>query len=51
MMAMAVGQSGAEEGQGTVEPVICSAGVPAPEMACGVNPGISFLEGSIVMEN
>ncbi len=42
---MAAGQSGAEEGQGAVGPVICAAGVPTVEMAYGVDPGTSVLEG------
>ena len=45
------GQSGAEEGQGIVGPAICAAGVPKAEMACGVDPGTSVLEGSNVMAN
>jgi hypothetical protein len=48
---MAAGQRGAEEGQGAVRPVICAAGVPAAEMACGVDPGTSVLEGSNVQKN
>jgi hypothetical protein len=50
---MAAGRSRAEEGQGTVGPVICTAaaGVPAAEMVCGVDPGTSVLEGSNVQEN
>jgi hypothetical protein len=48
---MAVGQSGAEEGQGTARPAICTDGVPAAEMACGVDPGTSILEGSKVLAN
>ena len=43
--AMAAGQGRAEEGQGAVRPVICAAGVPTAEMACGVDPGASVLEG------
>ncbi len=49
--AMVVGQCRAEEGQGTVQPVICTAGVPAAEMACGMDPGMSVLEGSSVLTN
>jgi hypothetical protein len=48
---MAAGQSGAEEGQGAIGPAICTAGLPAAEMACGVDPGPSVLEGSGVQEN
>ncbi len=48
---MAVGRSGAEEGQGAVGPAICAAGVPAVEMACGVDLGTSILEGSDVQKN
>ncbi len=45
-------QSGAEEaGNGAVEPAISAAGVPTAEMACGVDPGTSVLEGSNVQEN
>jgi hypothetical protein len=49
MTAMAAGQSGAEEGQGTVRPTICAAGAPAPDMACRVDPCTSVLEGSNVL--
>jgi hypothetical protein len=35
---------------GTVRPTICAAGVPAAEMACGVDPG-SVLEGSNIQKN
>jgi hypothetical protein len=48
---MAAGWSGAEEGQGAVGPVICSASVPTIEMACGVDPGRSVLEGSNILSN
>jgi hypothetical protein len=48
---MAASQSGVEEGQGTVGTAICAAGVPAAEMACGVDPGMSVLEGSNVQKN
>jgi hypothetical protein len=50
---MAAGRSGAEEGQGTIGPATCAAaaGVPAAEMACGVDQGMSVLEGSNVQEN
>jgi hypothetical protein len=48
---MAAGRSGAEEGRGTVGPAICAAGVPAVEMACGVDPGTSVLEGSNIQKN
>jgi hypothetical protein len=48
---MAAGQSRAEEGQGAVGPMICAAGVSAAEMACGVDPGTSVLEGSNIQEN
>ncbi len=47
MTAMAAGQSGAEEGQGAVAPANCA----AAEMACGVDPGASILEGSNVKKN
>ncbi len=47
----AAGRSGAEEGQGAVGPAICADGVPAVEMACGVDPGMSVLEGSDVLAN
>ncbi len=40
-----------EEGQGTVGPTIFAAGVPAAELACGVDPGTSILEGSDVQKN
>jgi hypothetical protein len=40
-----------EEGQGNVEPVVCTAGVLAAEMACGVDPGTSVLEGSNIQKN
>ncbi len=43
---MTVGQSGVEDGQGTVGPVICAAGVPAAEMACGVDPACPFWRGA-----
>jgi hypothetical protein len=49
MAVMAAGWSRVEEGQGTVRPAICAAGVPAAEMACGVDPGTSVLEGSKVL--
>jgi hypothetical protein len=45
------GQSGAEEGQGAVGPAICTAGVPAAEMACRMDLGMSILEGSSVLAN
>jgi hypothetical protein len=45
------GQSRVEEGQGAVGPVICTAGVPAVQMACGVDPGMSILEGSNILAN
>jgi hypothetical protein len=48
MTAMVVGRSGAEEGQGAVGSAICAAGKPASEMACGVDQGMSILEGSNV---
>ncbi len=48
---MAAGWSGAKEGQGTAGPVICAACVPAAEMACWQDPGMSVLEGSNVMAN
>jgi hypothetical protein len=51
MTAMVVGQSGAEEDQGAVGPAICAAGALAAEMACGVDPGTSILEGSNVLAN
>ncbi len=51
MTAMVAGQSRAQEGQGTVGPAICAARVPAAEMACGVDPGTSILEGSDVQKN
>jgi hypothetical protein len=51
MTAAAAGQSGADEGQGTVGSVICAAGVPVAEMACGVDPGTPVLEGSNVLAN
>jgi hypothetical protein len=41
MTATAVGQSRAEEGQGTVGPALCGAGVQAAEMACRVDLGMS----------
>ncbi len=47
--ATAAGQGGVEEGQGTVGLTICAAGVPAAEMACGVDPVRSVLEGSNVL--
>jgi hypothetical protein len=49
--AMAVGQSRVEEGQGAAGPAICTTHVPAAEMACGVDPGTSVLEGSNIQEN
>jgi hypothetical protein len=49
--ATAADQSRAEEGQGTVGPAICAAGVPAAEMACGLDPGTSVLEGSNILAN
>ncbi len=48
---MAVGQSGAEEGQGTVGSAICADGLPATEMAFRVDPGTSILEESNIQEN
>jgi hypothetical protein len=51
LTATAMGQSRAEEGQGAVRLMICTAGVPAVEMACGVDPGTSILEGSNIQEN
>ncbi len=48
---MAAGQSRAEESQGTVRPAISAAGVPAAEMAYGVDLGTFVLEGSDVLEN
>ncbi len=48
------GQSRAKEGQGAVGPAICTADVPAAEMACGVDLGTSVLErreGSKVLAN
>jgi hypothetical protein len=45
MTVTVAGWSRAEESQGTVRPTICAAGVPAAEMACGVAPGTSDLEG------
>jgi hypothetical protein len=48
---MVAGQSGAEEGYGAVKPVICAAGGPTAEIACGVDPGTSVLEGSNVLAN
>jgi hypothetical protein len=51
MTAMVAGRSRAEEGQGTVGPAICAAGVPTAEMACRVDLGTSVLEGSNVQEN
>ncbi len=51
MPAMVAGQSRAEEGQGAVRPVICAASVPAAEMACRMDPGMSVLEGSNVQDN
>jgi hypothetical protein len=39
------GWSRAEDGQGADGPTICTAGVPTAEMACGVDPGASVLEG------
>jgi hypothetical protein len=51
MTAMTAGWSGAEEGQGTVGPMICTAGVPAAEITCRVDPGTSVLEGSNVLAN
>jgi hypothetical protein len=49
--AMAVGWSRVEEGQGAVGPAICTAGGPAAEMACGVDPARFILEGSHVLAN
>jgi hypothetical protein len=51
MTVMAESQSGAEEGQGAVGPAICHAGVPAVEMACGVDPGTLVLEESDIQKN
>ncbi len=51
MTAMVAGQSGVEESQGTVGPAICTAGVPAVEMACRVDLGTSVLEGSNIQKN
>ncbi len=51
-MTTAAGRSEAEEeGQGTIGPTICAAGVPAAEMVCRVDPGMSVLEGSNVLAN
>ncbi len=50
MTAMSVGRSRAEEGQGTVGPAICAAGVLTEEMACRVDLGKSVLEGSNIQE-
>jgi hypothetical protein len=50
-MAMAAGQSRVEEGQGTVGLAIYAAGVPAAEMACGVDPDTSVLERSNILSN
>jgi hypothetical protein len=44
-------QSRAEEGQVAVRPAICTAGAPAADMACRVDPGTSILEGSDVLAN
>ncbi len=49
--ATVTGQSRAEEGQGAVGSAICAAHVPAVEMACGVDPGTSVLEGSNFQKN
>jgi hypothetical protein len=38
-------------GPGTDGPTVCAAGVPAAEMACRVDPGMSVLEGSAIQEN
>jgi hypothetical protein len=51
MTATAAGQSGAEEGQHTNKPAICAAGVPAAEMACGVDWGTSVFGGSNILEH
>jgi hypothetical protein len=54
MTATGAGRSVAEEGQGSVGSVICAAGVPAVEMACRVDPGMTILErreGSNVLAN
>ncbi len=48
---MAAVQSGAKEGQGTVGPAICAAGLPTAVMACGLDPGTSVLEGSNIKVN
>jgi hypothetical protein len=44
-------QSGVEEGQGAVGPVICTAGVPTAEMDWGMDLGTSALEGSNVQDD
>jgi len=38
---MKAGWSGAEKGQGAVQPTINTAGMPAAEMACGIDPSTS----------
>ncbi len=48
---MVVGRSGVEEDQGAVGHAICAAGVPAAEMACGVDLRTSVLEGDDVQKN
>jgi hypothetical protein len=48
---MVVGQSRVEAGHGAVRPRICTAGVPAVEMACRLDQGTSVLEGSNVQKN
>jgi hypothetical protein len=48
---MVAGQSGAREGQGAVRPAICTAGVPAAEMACRVDPGTSVVGGRDIQNN
>jgi hypothetical protein len=49
--AMAAGQGRAEEGQGAVRLAICAAGVPAVEMACRIDQGMSVLEWSNIQAN
>ena len=41
MTAIMAGWSGAEKGQGAVQPTINTAGMPAAEMACGMDPSTS----------
>ncbi len=48
---MAADRSRVEEGHGRVGSMICTAGVPAVEMACGVDPGRSIFEGSNILAN